>query len=90
MDLAGMVQVNIERQEFSLGEHLRRVAVPVQSAEADFAVGGQFLDRLADGGEKAVVKKPGDRRGGEQRDDELHEQEPAQIRACKRRHAARR
>ena len=68
MNLAGMVQVNVERQEFSLGEQLRLVAVPVQSAGADFGVGGQFLDRRADGWKTAVVKKPGDRGGGEQRD----------------------
>ena len=53
--------------------------MPVQFAGADIAGGGQVLDGRADDGKTAVVKKPDDRRGGEQRDDELHEQEPAQL-----------
>ena len=90
IESGGMVQVHIERKKFSLGEQLRRAAMPVQFAGMDFAGGGQLLDGCADGGKTSVVKKPDDRRGGNQRDDELHEQSRPERGAGERRHAARR
>ena len=85
-----MLQVHVQREKSSLGQQFRRIAVPVEFRGTDFPGGGQILDRRFDDRKNAFVKKPGDGGGGEQRDDELHEQQPAQPGMGKCRHAARR
>ncbi len=85
-----MFQVNVEREKFSLGEKLRRVAVPVQFAGGNFPRVGQTANRRVNRGETSVFEKPDDGNRSEQRDGKLHEQETAEPCVRERGHAARR